>query len=68
VASRCVRVLAYFAFTTLQLHRMEISVAAGNGASAGAARKAGAVWECVARNKLWLHGRPMDTDVFSFVG
>ena len=67
VASGCVRVLADFAFTSLQLHRVEISAAVGNAASAGAARKAGAVWECVARNKLWLHGRTVDADVFSLV-
>nr|WP_315238640.1 GNAT family N-acetyltransferase [uncultured Albidiferax sp.] len=68
VASRCVRVLADFAFASLQLHRVEISAAVGNAASAGVARKAGAVWECVARNKLWLHGRAVDADVFSLVG
>jgi ribosomal-protein-serine acetyltransferase len=67
VASGCVQVLADFAFSTLQLHRVEISAAVGNGASAGAARKAGAVWECVARNKLWLHGKAVDADVFSLV-
>ena len=68
VASRCVRVLADYAFATLQLQRVEISAAVGNAASAATARKAGAVWECVARNKLWLHGRAVDADVFSLVG
>ncbi|MEO6856716.1 MAG: GNAT family N-acetyltransferase [Rhodoferax sp.] len=68
VASRCVKVLADYAFSTLHMHRVEISAAVGNAASAAAARKAGAVWECVARNKLWLHGRAVDADVFSVVG
>lgn len=68
VASRCVQVLADYAFSTLHMHRVEISAAVGNAASAAAARKAGAVWECLARNKLWLHGRAVDADVFSLVG
>lgn len=59
--------LVRHAFEALQLSRVEIVVADGNAASCGAARKAGATHECLARNRLLLRGRPVDAHVFSLV-
>ncbi|GAB3465312.1 GNAT family N-acetyltransferase [Massilia terrae] len=56
-ASAATKALAKFAFETLQLSRVEIVIAEGNEASLGAARKAGASYECLARNRLRLHGQ-----------
>lgn len=67
VALACVQALVDYAFSTLQLHRVEIVVALGNHASAGVARKAGAQFECVARNRLFIHGTPVSASVFSLV-
>jgi RimJ/RimL family protein N-acetyltransferase len=59
--------LSRYAFTALQQSRVEIVVADGNEASLAAARKAGAAYECLARNRLRLHGRPMAAHVLSLV-
>ncbi len=67
VALRCVQALSQHAFDALDLHRVEIVTARGNEASAGVARKAGALWECEARNRLYLHGQPVSASVFSLV-
>jgi ribosomal-protein-serine acetyltransferase len=61
------RLLAQHAFTRLQQSRVEIVVADGNAASVGVARKAGAAYECLARNRLILHGRPVDAHVFALL-
>jgi RimJ/RimL family protein N-acetyltransferase len=50
----------------LGLSRIEIVVADGNDASIAVARKAGASYECLARNRLQLHGKPIAGHVFSF--
>ena len=50
----------------LGLSRIEIVVADGNVASIAVARKAGATYECLARNRLQLHGKPIAGHVFSF--
>ncbi|WP_313705902.1 GNAT family N-acetyltransferase [Massilia sp.] len=50
----------------LGLSRIEIVVAEGNVASIAVARKAGATHECLARNRLQLHGKPTAAHVFSF--
>ena len=54
------------AFRSLSLHRVEIVVAQGNEPSAAVARKAGATLECLARNRLFIHGRPVPAWMFSF--
>ncbi len=66
-ALEAVHALLPLAFTQLELSRVEIVVAAGNTASQALARKAGATYECLARNRLQLHGRPVDAHVFSLV-
>jgi len=66
-ASSTVPVLARHAFETLQQTRVEIVVADGNAPSMAVARKSGAVHECLARNRLMLHGEPVAAHVFSLV-
>lgn len=66
-ALAAVGLLARYAFEELELSRVEIVVAEGNAASIGLARKAGAVHECLARNRLLLRGAPVGAHVFSLV-
>ncbi|MCY1269863.1 putative ribosomal N-acetyltransferase YdaF [compost metagenome] len=63
IAPRAVRRLADFGFAELGLTRIEIVVAVGNAPSDAVARKAGANFECVARNRLFIAGRPVDAAV-----
>ena|SRR5580698_6411658 len=67
VASRSVNMLTRYAFETLGLHRIEIVVAIGNAASEAVALKSGATAECVAKNRLFIHGSPVPATVFSIV-
>jgi RimJ/RimL family protein N-acetyltransferase len=67
VALRCVKALAAHAFEKLHLHRIEIVVAVGNHASEAVAVKAGALRECIARNRLYVHNQPVPAHVFSLV-
>lgn len=67
VASRCVRALADHAFRSLDLMRVEIVVASGNEPSEGVARKSGALFECVARNRLSLDGVAVPASIFSLI-
>ena len=67
IATRCVQVLSQHAFDTLALHRVEIVVAVGNEPSKGVARKSGAAFECVARNRLLIRGASVPASVFSLV-
>jgi len=67
VALRSVQALALYAFNTLGLRRVEIVVAGGNTPSEGVARKSGAQFECVARNRLHIRGVSVPASVFSLV-
>ena len=67
VAYRSVQALAGYAFGSLGLKRVEIVAARGNAASEGVARKAGAQLECVARNRLYIHGVSVPASVYSLV-
>ncbi len=67
VAGRAVQALAAHAFDALGLHRVEIVVASDNLPSHAVARTSGALWECTARNRLFLHGAPVAASVFSLV-
>ena len=67
VASRCVQILSRHAFDTLALHRVEIVVAVGNEASEGVARKSGAIFECIARNRLLIRDVSVPARVFSLI-
>jgi len=66
VASAATLALRDFAFGSLDLWRVEIVVAVGNAPSIGVATKVAAHHECIARNRLQIHGRPNDAHVFSF--
>lgn len=49
----------------LGLARIEIVVADGNAPSLAVARKVDAHYECLAKSRLQVHGKPMDAHVFS---
>ena len=66
-ARASVEALAAFGFSMLQFVRIEIIVASGNQPSLAVARACGAWHEGVARQRLVLHGRPVDAHVFSLV-
>lgn len=54
-------------FEQLGLFRLEIVMGIGNSASEAVAIAAGAAFECRARNRIFLHGQPLDTHVYSVV-
>jgi len=66
IAPRAARALANFGFETLGLTRIEIVVAVGNEPSEAVARKLGASFECVARNRLVIR-EPVAASVYSMV-
>lgn len=67
IASRAVHVMADFAFTRLGLTRLEIIAAEGNAASRRTAQSAGALFECIARNRMVVNGKPQAAVVYSLV-
>ncbi|WP_120965377.1 GNAT family N-acetyltransferase [Comamonas sp. lk] len=67
IALRTMQTLLPYAFQTLGMQRVEIVVATGNTASESVARKYGATRECMARNRLQLHGKAVAATVFSVV-
>lgn len=67
IALRCVKALTTYAFENLHLHRVEIVVAVGNRESEALAVKAGALRECIARNRLFICNQPVSAHVFSLV-
>lgn len=67
LATDAVRILARFGFETLRLTRIEIVAASENVASRRVAEKAGAQLECLARNRLVIHGVPLVAAVHSLV-
>jgi ribosomal-protein-serine acetyltransferase len=66
-AVEAVRRIARFAFDVAKFQRVEIVAAVDNVASRRVAERAGATLECVARNRLLLHGVPIAAAVHSFV-
>jgi RimJ/RimL family protein N-acetyltransferase len=66
-ALAAVRGLTHHAFRSLDLHRVEIVVAQGNEPSVLVAKRAGATLECLAQNRLFIHGRPVPAWVFSLI-
>jgi ribosomal-protein-serine acetyltransferase len=67
VASEATRLVSRWAVETLGLQRVEIFISGHNVPSQMAARKSGAHFEGVLRNKIRWDGRPFDAHVFSFV-
>lgn len=66
-AFAAVQALSQFAFAELKLGRIEIVVAQHNLPSLSLAERSGAVRECLARNRLKVHGDFTDAYVFSLV-
>ena len=67
LATAAARILARFGFETLGLTRIEIVAASENGPTRRVAEKAGAQFECLARNRLVIHGVPLTAAVHSLV-
>jgi RimJ/RimL family protein N-acetyltransferase len=67
IASQAVRLVARFAFETLQLSRLEIFVRPENAPSRRVAEKSGAKLEAMARNRIVQHGRPYDAALYSLI-
>jgi len=65
-ATAAVLALRKLGLDRLGLARIEIVVAVDNVASIGVAQKAGAAHECIAKNRLQVHGRPTSAHVFAF--
>jgi ribosomal-protein-serine acetyltransferase len=65
VATEAVRQMAEFAFRETDLVRLEIVCAMGNLRSQRVAERAGAEREGLLRNRLMLHGRPVDAVMYS---
>lgn len=58
--------LRNLAFISLDQMRVEIVVAEGNAPSYGVAQRSGALLECLAQNRLQLHGKAVAAHVFAF--
>jgi RimJ/RimL family protein N-acetyltransferase len=67
IATASVRMIAAYGFAELKLTRLEILAAENNHASRRVALKAGAWFECLARNRLVLRGMPYTAAVHSLV-
>ena len=66
-APEVARLLAKFGFETLRVTRIEIVAASENAASRRVAETVGGQFECVARNRLVIHGVPVAAAVYSLV-
>jgi RimJ/RimL family protein N-acetyltransferase len=67
VATRAVRTIAAYGFDQLKLTRLEIVAAVDNRPSRSVAEKVGAQFECIARNRLIVNGRPRAAAVYSLI-
>lgn len=67
IARQAVALLRDFGFQQLGLFRLEIVMGVGNTASEAVAIAAGATFECRARNRIFLHGRSIEANIYSLV-
>ena len=67
IARQAVALLCDFGFQQLGLFQLEIVMGIGNSASEDVAIAAGAAFECRARNRIFLHGQPIDALIYSLV-
>ena len=67
IAWQAVALLRDFGFQRLGLFRLEIVMGVGNTASEAVAIAAGATFECRAKNRIFLHGQPIDAQLYSLV-
>lgn len=66
-ATKIVRGLAEFAFQDLALFRVEVVIDVNNKGSQKVAEKAGAIYEGILRNRLYLYGNPCDAAMYSLI-
>lgn len=67
IATAAVKLVAHFGFTQARFTRLEIVTAVDNMASRRVAEKAGAKFECIARNRLFGWGQTQDAAVYSLI-
>jgi RimJ/RimL family protein N-acetyltransferase len=67
LGARAADLMACYGFHRLGLTRLEVVAAEHNVASRAVAEKIGAQFECIARNRLVLHGVPCAAAMYSLV-
>lgn len=67
IGAAAARSVAHFGFEQLRLIRIEIVVLPGNRASRAVAEKAGATFEAIARNRLWVRNSAHDAAVYGLI-
>jgi len=67
IATKAIQVCRDFGFRELNLTRIEIVAIESNTASNAAAKRAGAQFECLARNGLVMNGLPYTAAVYSLI-
>ncbi|MNX74520.1 putative ribosomal N-acetyltransferase YdaF [compost metagenome] len=67
IARQAVTLLRDFGFTQIGLFRLEIVMGVGNNTSEAVAIAAGATFEYRARNRIVLHGQPLDAHIYTLV-
>lgn len=67
IAPKAVRLVARFAFETLQMSRIEIVARLENTRSRRVAEKSGAKFEAIARNRIVQHNRAYDAALYSLI-
>ena len=65
IATRAVRAIAKYGFLFFETDRLEIVAAVNNRPSRSVATRAGAVFECIARNRLIVNGQPVEAAIYS---
>jgi len=67
IATRAAQSIAEYGFGQLKLTRLEIVAPEHNAPSRRVAEKVGAVFECIARNRVMIHGKPQPAAIYSLV-
>ena len=67
IATRAAQSIAEYGFGQLTLTRLEIVAPEQNAPSRRVAEKMGAVFECIARNRVLVHGKPQPAAIYSLV-
>ena len=67
IATRAAQAIAEYGFGQLKLTRLEFVAPETNTPSRRVAEKVGAVFECIARNRVMVHGNPQHAAIYSLV-
>jgi ribosomal-protein-serine acetyltransferase len=67
IATRAAQAIAEYGFGQLKLTRLEIVAPETNLPSRRVAEKTGAEFECIARNRVMVHGKPQPAAIYSLV-